>query len=488
MQTQPTELLAHELSQLIHQRQISCREVMQAFLKRIAAVNPTFNAIVSLQDPDGLLRQADERDAQLSRGESMGWMHGIPQAIKDLSATRGIRTTMGSPLMSANVPSRDCVMVERMKGAGALIIGKTNTPEFGLGSQTYNTVFGITRNAWNAALCAGGSSGGSAVALAQRMLPVADGSDMMGSLRNPAAYNNVFGFRPSQGRVPYAPAQDLYVAQLGIEGPMGRSVRDVALLLGTQAGWDARAPLSIGQDGSAFDKPLDPNVAGQRIAWLGDLRGYLAMEPGILELCEQGLRRLETLGCAVEPIPLGFSPEKVWDTWLVWRSWLVAGNLSPFHADPSLWARLKPEAQWEAQKGMNLSGSEVYAASVARSAFYQHLLTLFEHHDFLALPTAQVWPFDANIHWPKSVNGRPMDTYHRWMEVSIYATLGGLPAMNVPVGFNAQGLPMGVQLIGRPQADLEVLRLAAAYEQTLGELLARRPAEVSAPPAPSSKR
>ncbi|WNG34904.1 amidase [Archangium violaceum] len=473
--TNPIELNAHELSALIHQRKVSCREVMQACLERIAEVNPAHNAIVSLQDAEELYRQADERDTQLARGESLGWMHGIPQAIKDLSATRGIHTTMGSPLLRDNVPTHDCIMVERMKGAGALIIGKTNTPEFGLGSHTFNNVFGITGNAWEVSRCAGGSSGGTAVALALRMLPVADGSDMMGSLRNPAAYNNIFGLRPSQGRVPYGPARDQYVAQLGTEGPMGRSVRDVALLLSTQAGWDPRVPLSIAQDGSVFAEPLDTEVAGLRIGWLGDLQGYLPIEPGILEVCGKGLMRLESLGCVVEPAALGYPPEQVWQTWLSWRHWLVAGNLAAFYANPSDREQLKPEAQWEVEQGLRLSGGDTHAASEGRTGFYQHLLTLFGRYDFLALPTAQVWPFDAHLHWPKVINGQKMDTYHRWMEVTIYATLGGLPAISVPVGFNEAGLPMGMQLIGRPQDDRSVLRIAAAYEQTISDLLARRP-------------
>ena len=218
---------------------------MQACLDRIAQVNPRVNAIVSLQDPQGLLRQADERDAQLARGESMGWLHGVPQAIKDLANAAGLPTTLGSPLMRDFVAKEDGLMVQRMKAAGCIVIGKTNTPEFGLGSHTFNEVFGLTRNAWDSARSAGGSSGGAAVALALRMLPVADGSDFMGSLRNPAGWNNVFGLRPSQGRVPSWPVQDVWVSQLATEGPMARSVRDLARLLEIQAGHDPRAPLSL---------------------------------------------------------------------------------------------------------------------------------------------------------------------------------------------------------------------------------------------------
>ncbi len=457
-------LSACALSEHLHARKLSCREVMAAYLDRIDALNPRHNAIVSLQPRDLLFAQADARDAQLARGETMGWMHGFPMAIKDLAATAGIRTTCGSPLLADHVPDDDAIVVARMKAAGGVVIGKTNTPEFGLGSHTYNPVFGITRNAFDAGKSAGGSSGGAAVSLALQLQPVADGSDMMGSLRNPAAFNNVFGFRPSSGRVPGGPLGDQFVSQLATDGPMGRSVADVAMLLSVQAGYDARAPLSVAEGGEAFARPLASAVKGLRIGWLGSLEGYLAMEPGIIELCETALQRLAALGCIVEPAALGYPPEKVWQTWLTWRRWLVAGRLAPYFADPAQRVRLKPEARWEAEQGQGLTGADTYAASLDRTAFYRHLLGLFERFDFLVLPTAQAWPFDAARDWPKAINGRSMDTYHRWMEVVIYATLGGLPAISVPVGFGAAGLPMGMQLMGRPLADLAVLRLAYAYE------------------------
>ena len=470
-----TELGAVELGAALRARRFSCREAMCAYLDRIEALNPAVNAIVSLQPRDGLMAQADACDAELARGESRGPLHGFPLAIKDMAATAGIRTTLGSALAD-HVPAHDGLMVARMRRAGAIVVGKTNTPEFGLGSHTYNAVFGITRNAWDATRTAGGSSGGAAVSLALRLQPVADGSDMMGSLRNPAAFNNVFGLRPSFGRVPPGPLGDQFVNQLSTECPMGRSVRDVALLLGVQAGYDARAPLSIAEGGDAFAPPLARlDTRGLRIGWLGDLRGYLPMESGILDVCEEALRRLEAIGCAVEPATLGQPPERIWRTWLTWRRWLVAGRLAPFFADPGQREQLKPEARWEAEQGAGLSGAEVFAASAERSAFYHRLLALFEQHDFLALPSAQVWPFDAEWHWPRSINGVAMDTYHRWMEVVIYATLGALPAISVPAGFDAGGLPMGLQLIGRPRGDLALLQLAKRYEETIGELLARRP-------------
>lgn len=476
-----TRLDALALSQALHSKQLSCREVLLAYLRHIEAVNPGCNAIVSLQEPEMLLAQADERDAQLARGESMGWLHGIPQAIKDIANTAGIPSTQGSPLLRSFVPKEDGLMVRRMKAAGCIVIGKTNTPEFGLGSHTFNEVFGATRNAFDPSRSAGGSSGGAAVALAMRMLPVADGSDFMGSLRNPAGWNNVFGMRPSQGRVPQWPAQDVWLGQLGTEGPMGRTVQDVALLLDTQAGRDPVAPLSIA-DGARFTGALAGfDCKSARIGWLGDLGGYLPMEDGILPVCEQALQRLAGQGCAVEPAALGMEPERVWQAWLVWRRALVGARIAPFLAQSSnqdaVRERIKPEALWEYDQARGLSAMEFQAASAQRTAFYQRMLALFERYDYLALPTAQVWPFPVEQRWPTEIAGRAMDTYHRWMEVVIYATFAGLPAISVPAGFGGPGgrLPMGVQLIGRPQADWEVLRLAHAYEQAAQDVLRAAP-------------
>ena len=452
---------------------MSCREVMAAVLDRIDERNPAVNAIVSIRERDELLAEAGERDDELARDESRGWMHGIPQAIKDLSATQGIRTTLGSRLLEHWVPDADSLMVARMKAAGCIVIGKTNVPEFGLGSHTFNDVFGTTRNPFDLTRTAGGSSGGAAVALATHMLPVADGSDYMGSLRNPAAWNNVFGFRPSQGRVPGGPERDSFLAQLGTEGPMGRTVLDIALLLGTQAGYDAGSPLSLSgrldefATVAAARRALDPEQRTIRIGWLGDLDGHLAIEPGIIDRCEDGLRRLESIECAVEPTAFAMSPERVWDAWLVWRYVLISANLSPLITNPSRRDLMKPEALWEVDHGMEVTGPQISRASVERTVFYSSITALFDRFDALVLPTAQVWPFDASERWPRRIGDREMDTYHRWMEVTSYATFAGLPAISVPVGFDDRGLPMGMQLIGRPRGDVALLRLAHAYEATL---------------------
>jgi amidase len=464
------------LSHRIRAGEVSCREAMQAFLQQIEHVNPLVNAIVSLQQPELLLAQSDERDRQIARGEYLGWMHGLPQAIKDLTPSRGIVTTFGSPAFENFVPAQDALMVERMKRNGAIVIGKTNTPEFGLGSQTYNRVFGASLNAYDTSRTSGGSSGGAAVALALRMLPVADGSDMMGSLRNPAAFNNVFGMRPSFGRVPGVPAPDVFIHQLGTAGPMARTVTDLAMLLSVQAGFDERAPLSIRQDPAIFTGSLKRDFKGTRIAWLGDMGGYLPMEPGVLDLCENALKDFESIGCTVDAALPEFAPERLWDAWLVLRQWTVSGGpAAELYRSEENRGKLKPEAVWEIETGLKLQAVDVYRASATRSGWYQAVSKLFQTYDYLALPSAQVFPFDVEMHWPKEINGKTMDTYHRWMEVVVPGTMSGCPVVSVPAGFNSAGLPMGLQIIGKAQADLAVLQLAYAYEQATQWVQKRRP-------------
>jgi amidase len=455
------------LSAAIHARRLSCVEVMGAYLDQIERFNPRVNAIVSLQDRGDLLAQARTRDDELGRGASRGWMHGFPQAIKDLAATKGIRTTQGSPLLADFVPEADAIFVERVKNAGAIVIGKTNTPEFGLGSHTFNPVFGTTLNPYDLTKTAGGSSGGAAVALASRMLPVADGSDHGGSLRNPAAFNNVLGLRPCYGRVP-SNTDEVFLPQLGVAGPMARKTADLAQLLAVQAGYDPRVPLSIEEDPSVFRAPLDRDVKGLRLAWLGDLDGHLPIEPGILDLCRRALRVFEDLGCTIDEVRPSFDPERIWQAWLILRRWQVGSVLAEFHKDPATRARMKPEAQWEAENGGKVSALELSQASGVRSAWYQTVRRLFETYDHLLLPTAQVFPFDAALHWPKEVMGRAMDTYHRWMEVVIPVTMSGCPAISVPVGLNEAGLPMGMQIVGRNHGERAVLKIAHAYEQATG--------------------
>jgi len=476
----PLLLDASTLSRRIAARELSCRALMQASLERIAALNPVHNAIVSLRDPEVLLAEADACDAALARGEPTGWMHGFPVAVKDLSDAAGLPTTLGS-LTTRRVADSDALFVQRMKKAGAIVIGKTNTPEFGLGSHTFNTVFGITRNAWDPAMSAGGSSGGAAVALALRMVPVADGSDMGGSLRNPAAFNNVVGLRPSRGRVPAVPAEDVFFQQLGTEGPMGRTTEDVARLLCTMAGWDERAPLALADllPPPSAEDPIATR-AGLRIGWLGSIWPDLSLEPGIRELCEAALAKLQAAGFQVEPCVLDVARETSWNAWLRLRQMLVGGKLGTVHAQPQLRALMKPEAQWEVEQSFQLTAAQLYQASVQRTAVYQAFRRLFERYDYLCAPSAQVFPFPAGQHWPAEVAGVAMDTYHRWMEIVTPFTLAGLPVASVPVGFGPAGLPMGMQLAGPARADLSVLALARAWE-AIAPWAARLPPGIARP-------
>jgi amidase len=298
----------------------------------------------------------------------------------------------------------------------------------------------------------------------------------MGSLRNPADYNNLFGMRPSFGRVPAGTTPEVFLQQLSTDGPMARTVTDLALLLATQAGPDERAPLSLAADPAAFTGPLERDLRDVRIAWLGDLGGDLPFEAGVLDLCRDGLAALSTIGCAVEAVVPDFPFERLWHAWQLLRHWLVCGRLIDLHKDPAKRTDIKPEARWEIENGLALSALDVFEASKVRSAWYQTVRTLFDRYDFLALPSAQVFPFDASVHWPQQVGGRRMDTYHRWMKVVIAGSLSGCPAISVPVGFNAAALPMGMQLIGRRHADLAVLQLAYAYERATQWVQKRPPA------------
>ena len=458
---------ATALAAAIHTRKLSCVEVMTAYLDHIAALNPRVNAIVALQDRDALLAQARERDDQLSHGESMGPLHGFPHAVKDLQAVKGIHTTQGSPILKDFVPAADSLMVERLRKVGAIFIGKTNAPEFGLGSHTYNPVYGITRNAYDPTKSAGGSSGGAAVSLALRMLPVADGSDYGGSLRNPSGWNNVLGFRTSIGRIPYD-SRDTWLPTMSVTGPMARNVTDLAMLLSVQAGYDARVPLSLDGDGSVFQRRLDRSFKGTRIAWVGDFKGHTPCDPKVLEVCSKAARSFESLGCTVEEAIPEFDLDAVWKAVIRLRAWQSGSTLLAFYQDPAKRALLKPEAVYEIEAGLKQSAYEITAASIVRNDWTQAVRRFFEHYDYFIAPTAQVFPFDVAQHWPQEIAGRKMETYHEWMKAALLITMCGSPALAVPAGFNDQGLPIGIQLVGPNRQEFNLLQLAYAYESTLG--------------------
>ena len=480
---------AAELSSAIRSRAVSCVEVMTAYLDHIDRVNPAVNAIVALRPRAELLAEAAEKDRLLDAGAVEGWMHGFPQAVKDLADVRGWPTSFGffrAPY-PAPVADRDDIFVERIRAAGAIFIGRTNTPEFGLGSHTYNGVYGTTGNAYDPTRSAGGSSGGAAVAVALRMLPVADGSDFMGSLRNPPGWNNVLGLRPSVGRVPALGEQ--FAAQGGVEGPIARDARDLGLLLATMAGYDDRSPMSIHDDPGRFARVEAREPASLRIGWLGDLGGYLPVEPEVLEVARAALGRLAGAGATI--VELDALPafgtfggaQDLWPTWLTYRHWSNAAWGAALYEDPGLRAMMKPELVFEIEGGIGgagaapLTGLDFAAASQRRSDLYEAMRRLFAGAglDAIALPTAQLFPFDATWDWPSSVAGREMSSYHRWMEATTIATLINAPALAVPAGFGSEGLPIGVQLIGPNHADAELLGIAAAWERALSPITAALP-------------
>ena len=439
--------------------QFTCTDLMTATLARIAKVNPRKNAVVSLRDADALLDAARAADGAAMRGA----LHGLPVAVKDLANAAGLPTTMGSPAFAGVTAPASDIMVQRMEAAGAIVIGKTNTPEFGLGSHTFNPVFGATENALVEGASAGGSSGGAAVALATGMVSLADGSDMMGSLRNPAGWNGVYGFRPTWGLVPSEPVGDLFLHQLSTLGPMGRSPRDVALLLDVQAGPDPRLP--FGMPHRPLADRLEADVTGRRIAWLGNWGGAYPMEDGVLDVCEAALARLESLGCVVEEVAPPFPAGAIWEAWTTLRSWAVAASLGPLYHQPQKRDLLKPEAIWEIERGLALSGAEIQRASALRSDWFRAVGRLFERFDAFALPTAQCFPFPIDWHWPEELGGVRMDTYHRWMEVVVPVSLIGLPCVALPI---AGPRPMGLQLAGRRGSDLALLQMAEVWEGSGG--------------------
>ena len=452
---------ALELAARIRRREVSAREVMAAFLARIDRVNPRVNAIPTLL-PEEAAAEAEAADRALAAGEPPGPLHGLPIAVKDLVLTRGIRTTFGSPIYADHVPDRDDLIVERLRAAGAIVIGKTNTPEFGAGSQTFNAVFGKTRNPYGLERTCGGSSGGAAVALACGMLPIADGSDLGGSLRNPASFCNVVGFRTAPGRVPQWPTEDLWES-LSVPGPMARSVADTALLLSVMAGPDPRVPISIDEPGRVFRAPLERDFAGTRVAWSPDLGRY-EVEPEVVEVCERSLSVLSDLGCTVEPAHPDFGDaDEIFQVLRAWKT--AAGREADYRAHRD---RMKDTVIWNIERGLPLTGLDVARAIARRSALYQRVFEFFETYEYLVLPAVQVLPFSVDEPWVREINGKRMETYIDWMGLCYAITVTGLPAISVPGGFSREGLPVGLQIVGRHHREFAVLQLAHAFEQATG--------------------
>ncbi|HSE35954.1 MAG TPA: amidase [Blastocatellia bacterium] len=450
---------AVELASMIRNRDISATEVMTAFLSQIARVNPKVNAICTLVGEDSALRSAKEADDRLARGERPGPLYGLPHAVKDLVPTAGLRTTFGSRIYRDFIPDVDGLIVERLKAAGAIIIGKTNVPEFGAGSQTFNEVFGATLNPFDLTKTCGGSSGGAAVALACGMVPLADGSDLGGSLRNPAGFCNVVGFRTAPGRVPVQPRTPGSSA-LSVEGPMARTVQDAALLLSVLAGPYSRVRASIDEPGLVFGRPLERDFRGTRIAWSRNLGRY-PVQPVVNEVCDAARSTLLELGCEVEECEPDFSDAD--EVFQVLRSWSYAqtrGEDLRQHRD-----LIKDTVVWNIEQGLKLSTVDVQRAEAKRAKLIQRMSEFMKRYEFLVLPVSQVAPFPVEVDWVKEINGVRMETYIDWMASCYAITVTELPAISVPCGFTKKLLPIGLQIVGRPRREFEVLQMAFAFEQ-----------------------
>lgn len=452
-------LSARELVSLMRRKQISARDVMAAHLARIEHVNPKVNAIVTLV-AERAMADAARADEALARGGTPGALHGLPVAHKDLVDTAGIRTTQGSPFYRDHVPTRDALLVTRIRAAGALTLGKTNTPEFGAGSQTFNTVFGATRNPYDVTRTCGGSSGGAAVALACGMVPIADGSDTGGSLRNPAAFCNVVGFRPSPGRVTRESAS---WSPLSVAGPMARSVGDVALFLSAIAGPDPRSPLSIPEDGARFGASLARDFKATRVAWWRGLGG-IPCEPDVRRVVDSNRRVFEELGCIVEEAEPDFTG--VDDAFATLRYSANHPRYAPLVRERPDW--VKDTIKFEVAEAERLTGADVGRALARQARMYDQSREFFERYDYFVLPVTQVVPFDVTVPYPTQIAGTPMRSYVDWMRSCWYITMMANPAISVPGGFTASGLPVGLQIVGRHRDDWSVLQLAHAFEEATG--------------------
>ncbi len=454
-------LTATELAQRIRGRELSVTEVVQAHLAQIERVNPKVNAIVTLT-PERALADAAAKDAALARGGVPGPLFGLPVAHKDLVPTKGIRTTYGSPIYRDHVPDADGLVVERLRAAGAVTLGKTNTPEFGAGSQTFNEVFGRTLNPYDPTKTCGGSSGGAAVALACGMIPIADGSDMGGSLRNPAAFCNVVGFRTAPGRVPVWPSEAAWFG-FSVQGPMARTVADVALVLSAMAGPDRRAPIAITEPGERFRAPLGRDLKGVRVAWSPDLGG-LPLDRRVRTALDAQRATFAALGCEVEDTAPDFSEAR--DIFQVWRGWAFALKYASLLAEHR--AQMKDTVVWNIEQGLKLTGAQIGEAEVKRTALYHRVREFMERHEFLVLASTQVPPFDVTEPYVTEIEGVRLPTYIDWMRACSDITVTGLPAISVPCGFTPEGLPVGLQIVGRHQDEWGVLQLAHAFEQATG--------------------
>ncbi len=452
-------LPATELAGLIRTRQLSARELTDACLDRIERLDGQVNAVVTV-DAEGARAAADAADAALAAGEDVGPLHGLPVAHKDTHVTGGMRTTWGSPLADTVPTDDDELVVARLRAAGTVRVGKTNVPEFAAGSHTFNPLFGVTHNPYRHGLSAGGSSGGAAAALATGFVPVADGSDFGGSLRNPAAFCNVVGLRPTPGRVPTWPVA-MGWSQLSVQGPMGRTVADVALVLSAIAGPDRWVPISLDDPGAAFAAPLPERLDGLRVAWAPDLGGRVRVDPAITAVLSESVAVFEELGATVEPdCPDLSGADDVFGTLRAWVFDATFSDLIRRHPD-----QVKETLRWNASLGAKLTGADLARAEQAHTALYQRVIDFFDRYDVLLAPTTQVLPFPVELEYPTEVDGEPLHDYLAWMRSCTLITPTGCPALSVPGGFTDDGLPVGLQVITPPRADRRVLEVGHAFEQ-----------------------
>jgi len=454
---------ASKLAQLLRARKLSVTEVMQAFIAQIERVNPKVNAIVTF-----LPEQALKAAKALDRKKQKSLFGGLPIAYKDNVQTKGIRTTFGSPIYKDNIPKADHLLVERLSAAGAITLGKTNLSEFGAGSQTFNTVFGVTRNPYDFSKTCGGSSGGAAVVVATGMLPFADGGDLAASLRNPGSYCNVVGFRPTPGRVPAWPAPNGWNT-LGVLGPMARTVEDTAFLLSAMAGPDRRSPVSIAEPGTIFLKKLNRNFRRTRIAWSRDLGG-LPIDPRVSRVLDAQRRIFSSLGCKIEDAEPDFSGAT--EAFETLRALGFLQSYGEFYRTRR--NDLKDTVQWNVEQGMRLTPEQIARATALRSELYQRMRTFLEKYEFLVCPVSQLPPYPVETEWPREIAGVKMENYLDWMKSCYFITITSHPAISVPAGFTPEGLPVGIQIVGRYRDDFGVLQLAHAFERAT-ETWKRRP-------------
>ncbi len=456
---------------MLRRREISARELLDAHLAQIDATNGALNAVVTLV-PEIAYEMADAADRALADGGAVPLLTGLPVAHKDLHETRGIRTTFGSPVYSSYVPTRTTLIVQRMQDAGAVTLGKTNTPQHGAGSQTFNEVFGATLNPWNLDYTPGGSSGGAAVALAAGMVSLADGSDYGASLRNPASFTNTVGFRPSPGRIPTWPTIDAWWTH-SVHGPMARTVEDIALFMAAVAGPDDRIPISIERPGSEFATPLGADWHGTSLAWSDDLGG-LPIDPTVTAALQPARAVLEDLGFSVTDAAPDFSGAE--ESFRVWRGYAYARQFAAaIERDPDAY---KETIRWNTEYGLGLTPEDLGRAATLRTKLRERVLSFLETHRFLAIPTSAVPPFPVTEEYPTEIAGVPMENYTSWFATCYYISAVELPAISVPAGFTDDGLPIGLQIVGRHHADLDVLKAAFAFQQAT-ELWKRRPTAVS---------